>query len=216
MDGATGIACDLNGNRVFVTGVEGGAVSIVDVSNPRSPTLTGSLIDSFDLDAPVGVVYDAANDYLFVACRDMNGFAILSVATGASNPSIIGTVKGNLNAMKYAMYLSYYPGGKLLFVSGYESDSLCVADVSDPSSPTVLDWETSSTYMDGARGVAFDPVTRNVLVAAQNSDSLAVLNLTGTITGSVASGRRRLLSIPTSVPTMITLARRSFPPHFAQ
>ena len=114
----------------------------------------------------------------------MNGFAILSVATGASNPSIIGTVKGNLNAMKYAMYLSYYPGGKLLFVSGYESDSLCVADVSDPSSPTVLDWETSSTYMDGARGVAFDPVTRNVLVAAQNSDSLAVLNLTGTITGA--------------------------------
>ena len=98
----------------------------------------------------------------------------------AASPVVLGSVSST-SYMDTAMYVASFPAAGLVFVTGRDSDSVCVVDVSDPSNPTVKEGLVDSTYMNGAHGIAWDPAAKLLFATGRDSDSLAVMSVAGTV-----------------------------------
>ena len=84
---------------------------------------------------------------------------------------------------------------------------MCVVDVSDPSTPTVVEGFVDSTYMNGVHGIAWDPAAKLLFAAGHDSDSLAVVSVAGTVAKHLA---------PTPLPTSWTYGKWVGDPIFCQ
>ena len=131
-----------------MTGQLSNSIAAINVADPSSPSRVGDIIDDTNLDGPVGIVYEASGDLLFVACNVGDALTVLSVADDAASPVVLGSVSST-SYMDVARYIASFPAAGLVFVTGFDSDSVCVVDVSDPSNPTVMEGLVDSTYMDG-------------------------------------------------------------------
>ena len=100
--------------------------------------------------------------------------------------------------MDVARQVASFPAAGLVFVTGGGSDSVCVVDVSDPSTPTVVEGLVDSTYMNGAQGIAWDPAAKLLFVVGMYGDSLAVMSVAGTVAKYIA---------PTPSPTSWTYGK---------
>ena len=80
--------------------------------------------------------------------------------------------------MDCAYGVAVSPDGKYVFVTGANSDSVAVVDVTTKTSPVVKGGVISATYMDYAYGVAVSPDGKYVFVTGANSDSVAVVDVT--------------------------------------
>ena len=107
------------------------------------------------------------------------------MADDAASPVVLGSVSST-SYMDQAHYVASFPAAGLVFVTGWNSDSVCVVDVSDPSTPTVKEGLVDSTYMDGALGIAWDPTAKLLFVTGSYSDSLAVISVAGTAAKYIA------------------------------
>ena len=192
MDGAHDVACNLDNSIVYVTGALSNSIAAINVADPSNPSRVGGIIDGTNLDKPVGIVYEASGDLLFVACYDGDALTVLSVADDAASPVVLGSVSST-SYMDGAHYVASFPAAGLVFVTGWTSDSVCVVDVSDPSNPTVVEGLVDSTYMDNAHGIAWDPGTKLLFATGYASDSLAVMSVAGTVAKHLAP-----MPLPTS------------------
>ena len=174
MNGAYDVACNLDNSIVYVTGGYSNSIAAINVADPSSPSRVGGIIDGTNLDGPVGIVYEASGDLLFVACNDGDALTVLSVADDAASPVVLGSVSST-SYMDTARYVASFPAAGLVFVT-----SVCVVDVSDPSTPTVKEGLVDSTYMNGAFGIARDPAHKHLFANGSYFDSLAVMSVAGT------------------------------------
>ena len=136
-------------------------------------------------------------DSLFVACYDDDTLTVLSVADDAASPVVLGSVSST-SYMDGARFVASFPAAGLVFVTGQNSDSVCVVDVSDPFNPTVVEGLVDSTFMDKAQGIAWDPAAKLLFATGTNSDSLAVMSVAGTVAKHLA---------PTPLPTSWTYGK---------
>ena len=84
----------------------------------------------------------------FICVGKIVEMTVLSVADDAASPVVLGSVLST-SYMDGAHFVASFPAAGLVFVTGFDSDSVCVVDVSDPSNPTVMEGLVDSTYMDG-------------------------------------------------------------------
>jgi len=197
MAGAFDVACNLDNSIVYVTGSSSNSIAAINVADPSSPSRVGGIIDGTNLNAPIGIVYEASGDLLFVACNVGDALTVLSVADDAASPVVLGSVSST-SYMDVARHVASFPAAGLVFVTGETSDSVCVVDVSDPSTPTVKQGLVDSTYMDGAFGIAWDPAAKLLFATGAVSDSLAVMSVAGTVAKHLA---------PTPLPTSWTYGK---------
>ena len=181
------------------------SIAAINVADASNPSRVGGIIDGTNLDEPVGIVYEASGDLLFVACYDDDGLTVLSVADDAASPVVLGSVSST-SYMDAARLVASFPAAGLVFVLGSSSDAVCVVDVSDPSTPTVVEGLVDSTYMNAAWSIAWDPAAKLLFVAARDSDSLAVISVMGTAAKYIA---------PTSLPSPNPTNLPSPPPSFS-
>merc|ERR1719230_359508 len=163
MNGAWGVACNLDSSIVYVTGVLSNSIAAINVADPSNPSRVGGIIDGTNLKGPIGIVYEASSDLLFVACHVVDALTVLSVADDAASPVVLGSVSST-SYMDAARWLASFPAAGLVFVTGRDSDAVCVVDVSDPSNPTVKQGLVDSTYMNVAEGIAWDPAAKLLFV----------------------------------------------------
>ena len=198
MNSAFYVACNLDNSIVYVTGRYSNSIAAINIADPSTPSRVGGIIDGTNLDAPIGIVYEASGDLLFVACWDGDALTVLSVADDAASPVVLGSVLST-SYMDGARNVASFPAAGLVFVTGVNSDSVCVVDVSDPSTPTVVDGLLHSTYIDAPFCVAWDPAAKLLFVAGRDSDSLAVVEVSDpsspTLLGIVSSSAALALVI---------------------
>ena len=80
--------------------------------------------------------------------------------------------------MDNARGVAVSPDGNYVFVTGANSDSVAVVDVTTKTTPVVRGGVISATYMDGAFAVAVSPDGNYVFVTGANTDSVAVVDVT--------------------------------------
>lgn len=118
----------VSGNYAYVSG-GAGSVTVIDVSNPTSPLITGYIEDPILGVYPfMGGAYSihVVGKYAYVSGTDTNALIVVDISNPMS-PKIAGSLV-NLTYMKGAYLL--YVSGKYAYVAGRWSDSLAIIDIS--------------------------------------------------------------------------------------
>jgi hypothetical protein len=156
-------------------------LTVVDVSNPSSPTVVGSTTGpNAVLDNAWSIAYSGGYCYVGTTL----GRLVVVDVFNPSNPTVIGSVTdATLNDIRGVTY-----SGGYCYVADSFTDRLVVVDVSNPESPTVVGSITGAT-LNGAWSVAHSGW--RCYVASNSSDSITVVDVSNpsspTVVGSVIS-----------------------------
>ncbi|PIR77912.1 MAG: hypothetical protein COU28_04500, partial [Candidatus Magasanikbacteria bacterium CG10_big_fil_rev_8_21_14_0_10_36_16] len=120
------------GKYAYVASEYGFSLSIIDITNPTSPSLVGSISSSTLMDGATGV--QVSGKYAYVASRNSDSLTIVDIAD-PSNLTIMGSVSStSLNGAAKVRINSKYA-----YVASYLDGSVTSVDVSDPTNPVVVD-----------------------------------------------------------------------------
>ena len=172
------------GNYAYTANWVGDRLTIIDISNPSSPTIVGSVQNSSILDG-AGAVY-VAGDYAYVAANAGSPDRLVVIdVSNPSAPTIVGWVSDSRLEGGDHLYVS----GNYAYVPAEFADALTIVDVSNPTSPQVVGWVSSSTLLDGTEEVFVEG--KYAYVTAEHSDSFVVVDVSDptspTIVGSIAT-----------------------------
>src|SRR3989338_4979424 len=119
LDGA--ISVYVSGRYAYLAAQTADRLTIVDVSNPASPTTVGSVTDA-QLDT-ANAVYVTGN-YAYMAAETADGLTIVDVSN-PSSPAIVGSVTSTQLDSAYSVYVS----GRYAYVAAGGADRLTIVDV---------------------------------------------------------------------------------------
>ncbi len=144
------------------------SLSIIDITQPDSPSLVDVTIDPTYLDGATAVT--VVGRYAYVAAKDAGSLTVLDVSKPTDpieishydSPEIDGTS-------------SVYVKGHYAYVTGSLLDSLAVIDISDPTNLVNVGTLIDSTNLDGASDVVVSG--DYAYVTGETSNSLAVVDI---------------------------------------
>jgi hypothetical protein len=125
----------VSGSYAYVTGMHSDSLVVVDISNPASPVIRGSVVSSSLLDQVTA----------------HRGWP--RAPRHASAPSI--TLSLARSHVLCTQPLGVAVSGSCAYVTGQFSDSLVVIDISNPASPVIRGSVVSSSLLDGVRATQF-------------------------------------------------------------
>jgi hypothetical protein len=209
-------ALDVQGKYAYVAATSDNSLTIIDISNPSSPTTIGSLSG---MAYPEGIT--VAGNYAYLASYNDAALKIVDISD-PKNPTLVGTqsgigaVVGVYVSGKYAYVASpgnnalyivdvsnpaspsikgtysgnvnrVYVTGKYAYATSFGGNSLSIINVSDPANPTLVATLTDGTYLNNARSVTVSG--SYAYVAASGNNYLTIVNV------SNASNPTRVSSI---------------------
>jgi hypothetical protein len=201
LDGAASLA--VSGSYVYVTGLQNrpeltnaNRLTIIDASDPREPTVAGTVQDSDALYGAYGVqvlgnlAYVAAQGCVPPICDDSNDalgnrLVIVDVSEKA-NPRIIGSVADPTGATDHLDAIAVV--GDRAYGTAFDTRTFTVFDVTDPNQPTIIG-SLSSPLLAGDNDVVVRGRYAYVIDQSYSNARLVVLDVAEpahpTIVGSV-------------------------------
>jgi hypothetical protein len=176
------------------------ALTIIDVSTPGTPALSGVIMGS---GAPnylggarsVHVATIGGTEYAFVASVDDDALSIIDVSTPAT-PAFTGFISGTgtLDGAS-SVYVATVGGTEYAFVASNADNALSIIDVSTPATPSLtgsLAGDGSPNFLNGARSVHVATVggVEYAFVASPTDNALSIIDVstpgTPTLAGAVS------------------------------
>ena len=194
LSGAWGIATFTSDGRTYaaVTSQRGGAVQILDVTDPYSVTAAGSITDSSGdlvLESPRGIaVFVSGNStYAAVAASgDDNGVQILDVTDPYSVAAAGSIADTDALELKSPRGIAIFESGNSTYAavaaSGGDDDGVQILNITDPYSVTAAGSIANirDLELDGARSIAIFESGNSTYaaVAATFDNAVQILNIT--------------------------------------
>ncbi|HSE29334.1 MAG TPA: hypothetical protein VLA77_01990 [Candidatus Saccharimonadales bacterium] len=170
-----GLKVQVKGNYAFVIASSGTNFYAVDISNPASPSVVGSLTLS---NAPTNL-YVIGSTALVSSSSNSQELQIVDISNPAS-PSLIGS----FNASGNANGLSVYAVGNIAYLG--RAGSFLTIDITTPSSPTLLG--TLSLGTNSVNDIFVKPDQTYAYAATSgNNAELQIINVTTPTTPSLTS-----------------------------
>ncbi len=186
LEHATSVA--ISGQYAYVTAFYAHRVTVVDISNPASPTIVASLSDTTNLSYPVDLAVQG-ND-LYVANQvsgTANQFAIVDISTPTS-PRVVSALSDNTDlAGAYRIRVR----GNFAYESASSADAVAAIDVSDPLHPRVAGSVIDDGHLHRTTGLDLDATGAYVIASSPylSSESNATYPPFPTTTGTISSIR---------------------------
>jgi hypothetical protein len=159
---ATSVA--ISGNYAYVTAFYDSRLTIINISNPTSPTIVGSLRDAVNLPWPADVAVQG--NYAYVANQAYGStsqqFTVVDVSNPAQPRYVTSLSDSSLLAGAYRIRLR----GNFAYIAGQGSDSIAAIDISDPTQPRIADAVVDPTRLNSATGLDLDQSGRYVIAAS--------------------------------------------------
>ena len=138
----------VSGSYAYVTGADSKSLVVIDISNPASPVIRGSVVSSSLLDH-VRVTQSRG-------ARMASGAALASATRIVLAPEAPQPASSLAHLLVYSHVLSAQAlgvavSGSYAYVAAFLSDSLVVVDISNPASPVIRGSVVSSSLLDGVR-----------------------------------------------------------------
>ena len=134
----------VSGNYAYVTAFNANRLNVVDISNPETPTIVGSVKDDSNMASPNGVA--VSGNYVFVVSETANPGKIAVIDVSApSAPRLVATYS---HADLYGAE-GVFVSGNYLYVAARSISKLAVVDISNPTSPVL----SGSVAISGAAQV---------------------------------------------------------------
>ena len=138
----------VSGSYAYVTAAESDALVVVDISNPASPAIRGSVVSSSLLN---GVRVRPGVSRAQMASGAALARPSIMLASAAPPPADALSHSHSLAALMCTQADGVAVSGLYAYVTGFYSDSLVVVDVSNPASPVIRGSVVSSSLLDGVR-----------------------------------------------------------------
>lgn len=116
----------VSGNYAYVVNRQSNTMQVIDISDPASPTVTGSVTTGI---SPSSVAVSGI--YAYVANRYSGNIKVINISNPAS-PTVIGSLATGIGPSSLAI------SGNYVFVVHFNDDNMVVVDVSNPAMPTVI------------------------------------------------------------------------------
>jgi hypothetical protein len=156
-------AVAVSGNYAYVTASYTNRLTVIDISNPLSPTIVSSIQDANKLDFDVDVA--VANGYAYVADQGTatGRLAVVDVHDPAQPQirGVVGSAGGLLNG-GYRVRLR----GNFAYVSGATSNAVAAVDISNPAAPRFLGGFQSTANLYRTTGLDVDATGRYVFATS--------------------------------------------------
>jgi len=180
LDQARGI--HVVGNYAYVCAFIVDRLTVVDISNPASPSVVGSVADATNLDGARGIY--VVGNYAYVTAFQSGRVTVVDISNPAA-PSVTGSV----TSAQLTGATGIHVVGNYAYVTAFSVDRLTIVNISNPAAPTITGSVLHATNLDGGTGVW--TVGNYAYVAATNSDRLTVVDVSTpaspAIVGSVTS-----------------------------
>ena len=169
----------ISGKYAYVANPDGGGYSILDISNPASPTVVGSSGG----DAPHAIL--VAGRYAYLTPYDGAQFEIDDISNPAAPTRVFW---GGVNSCSDGNSRSMTMSGKYVYITG--NNRLCVLDVSNPAAPIQVGVLTDPTHISGQSTI--DLVGHYAYVVGGAGPILSTIDISNptspTFVGSVTVG----------------------------
>jgi len=166
----------VQGKYAYVTTDSSSRLTVVDISNPSSPTVTGSVYDA-NLARPWSL--SVAGKYAYVTAYFDDRLTVVDVSNPAS-PTVAGSIQDatNLNFPR-----AVYASGKYAYVAAYGANRLTIVDVSNPASPSVTG-SVQDTNLSSPGSIYV--LGRYAYVGALGNNRLTIVDVSNPASPSVA------------------------------
>lgn len=157
------------GNYLYVNNASTNTFKVVDVSNPSSPSVVGSVgVGSL----PGGLAI--SGNYAYVANYNSNSLSVIDISN-PSSPSIVSTTSVGTNPQ--GIFLS----GNYLYMANQGGNSMTIVNVSNPAAPSVVSTTSIGTTP------AFVAVSGNYAYVTCFSSNMYVLDVSNPASPTVAA-----------------------------
>ena len=164
----------LGSSMVVTTLTTSDGLAVVDVANPATPTVLGS-VTSTQLGGARGVAMSSDARYAFVAAYNADRLTVVDVSTPAA-PVVAGSVASTQNLNGAIAVATSYVSASHVYVVAQASNKLTVVDVSSPANPTIAGVAYQKHFgLSGARSVAVHSV--RAFIASTGNDRLHVVDV---------------------------------------
>ena len=174
LGGAWGLAIGVNQSKhfLFVVATTADTLSVVNITEPRSPRVVGTFLNETVMNHPLMVTVSPCGKFVFVTGYVSASLVILNVED-PTNPSFVGFVQG----ISHASGVAASHDGSYVYVSSQSLDSVTVINVTDPTKPLVVGSITNSTILDQPSSVALAADGNHLYVTSRTADSFAILSV---------------------------------------
>jgi hypothetical protein len=148
LDHADAVA--VSGNFAYVTSSYSNMLTVIDISNPASPTIVKAFTDPA-INFPVDVAI--SGNFAYVANQLSTGpnFTVVNIATPAS-PQVVGSVTNGFLNGAYRIRVH----GNFAYISGSSAHSIGVIDISNPANPTLVAGLSDVAHFNNTTGLDVD------------------------------------------------------------
>ena len=136
------VGVTVRGSFAYVTGYKSDSLAVVNVSDPTSPSIVGSVVSTSVMDG----VRDGPRGTA-VACWHRACAGLSRSFWHACRPPCCDRARGACVSQAFDVEVS----GNYAYVTASKSDSLAVVDVSNPASPSIVGHVSSSSDMKCVR-----------------------------------------------------------------
>ncbi len=156
---ATAVAISPNGHYAYVTSFNRWKLTVVNISNPTSPSVSYVLSDGTHLQWPNYVT--VVGNYAYVAnqaASTVDQFTILSLLNQAQ-PVVVGSLSNSVMAGAYRVRVR----GNFAYVAANSTSSVAAIDISNPSSPRLAASITDAAHLNQTSDLDIDSTGRYVI-----------------------------------------------------
>jgi chitodextrinase len=158
LSGADGVG--VSGNDAYVAAWGKNAITVIDISNPASPTIVTSLVDPTHLNEPSDVA--VSGSHLFVSDYGSAGVTAVDISNPTS-PSVAGYTSATQLAGAYRIKVA----GSYAYVAGSISNTLATVNVSNPAAPVLTNaFVTDARHLNSVIGLDVVPGGRYVVATS--------------------------------------------------
>jgi hypothetical protein len=210
--GALSHACSVavSGNYAYVTAAYSNRLTVIDITNPLSPTIVASLLDATQLDFPVDVA--VAGGYAYVADQGggLGRLAVVDVRNPV-HPQVVGLVNKTSTLLNGAYRVRLR--GNFAFVSAISAGAVSAVDISDPTAPRFAGG-LSAPSLNRSTGLDVDSTGRYVVASSpyRPTEILPVYPPYPLQGGPVMTGTVSTIDLEPA-PLGVTIAGSSKPPN---
>jgi len=169
----------VSGQYAYIVTYTNGPFTVVNISNPSSPTVVGSLTDSTNISNVRALA--VSGNYAYLAPENNTRFTVIDVSN-PTTPVVAGTlVNANLNGLR-----GVYVSGNYAYVTAFSSNKLAIIDISNPAAPTLVS-TLSHASLSGPESVYV--VGKYAYVTVSGDNRLTIVDVSNPaspiVTGSV-------------------------------
>ena len=150
------------GHYAYVTAFNAANFTVIDISNPTSPQIVGTVHDNTQMALPVDIALQG--NYAYVADQASGSSPKLTVVD-ISNPASPKIVATDIDAALNGAY-RIRVRGDFAYLSGSSAQTISAVDISSPASPRTAGFVYDPNHLNKTTGLDLDPTGAYVVASS--------------------------------------------------